>query len=98
LVDERDIIFFTNSELLQLFHHYRDICLIITLHRDACNKICETLSVVSFIAKSNLPFLRGIFYQFLFFPAFPPLRGYFPQQSKFHGTIGKCPARDEIPS
>ena len=41
----------------QLFCHWQGICLIITLHRDACNKICKTLSVVRFIAKSYLPFL-----------------------------------------
>ena len=57
LVDERGIILFTNSEFFQLFHHCWGICLIITLHRDACDKICETLSVVRFIAKSYLPFL-----------------------------------------
>ena len=43
--------------ILQLFRHCRGICLIITLHRDACNKICKTLSVVRFIAKSYLPLL-----------------------------------------
>jgi hypothetical protein len=36
--------------LYKLFRHCRGICLIITLHRDACNKICKTLSVVRFIA------------------------------------------------
>ena len=35
--------------ILQLFRHCRGICLIITLHRDACNKICKTLSVVRFM-------------------------------------------------
>jgi len=48
----RGVFFFTNSYFFQLFRHCRGICLIITLHRDACNKICKTLSVVCFIAKS----------------------------------------------
>ena len=56
LVDERGILF-TNSEFFQLFRHCRGICLIITLHRDACNKVCKMSSVVRFIAKSYLPFL-----------------------------------------
>ena len=43
--------------VFSVFRHCRGICLIITLYRDACNKICKTLSVVRFIAKSYLPFL-----------------------------------------
>ena len=57
LVDERGIFFLPILSFFQLFRHCRGICLIITLHRDACNKMCETLSVVRFIAKSYFPFL-----------------------------------------
>ena len=51
------VFFYSNSLFLQLFRHCWCICLIITLHRDVCNKIYKTLSVVRFIAKSYLPFL-----------------------------------------
>ena len=37
--------------VFQLFYHCQGISLINTLYRDACNKICKTLSVVRFIAK-----------------------------------------------